>query len=118
VTASVETATRPLAVRVLRLTGWIALPAALLAFAIGAILGFDELAKIWAVVAVLLLAIAATAFLGSHASRGGLASGLVCCTLLLLLPPVGTIMTIVIGLIASQTWPELRAYYGLRERTR
>ena len=111
-TAAAETATRPLAVRVMRLTGWAALPLALIALGIGAILRFDELAKVWAVVAVMLFAIAATAFLASHPSGGGMASGLVCCTLLLLLPPVGTLITIAIALIASQTWPELRAYYG------
>ena len=111
-TAAVENRARPLAVRLLRITGWAALGLGAAALAIGAVLRFDELAKIWAVVAVLLGAVGVTAFLGSHPSGGGLASGLVCCTLLLLLPPVGTIITIVVGLIASQTWPELRAYYG------
>ena len=106
--------TRPLGVRVLRVAGWISLGLALVALGIGAILRFDELAKIWLVVGGLLLATAITAFLGARPTRGGLVSALIACTLMLLLPPVGTIVTFVIAIIASQTWPQLRDYYRLR----
>ena len=112
-TAPVAVAGRPLAVRVLRATGWLALACSVLATGIGALLGFDELAKIWIAVAVILFLVAGTALLGARPTRGGLASALVACTLLLLLLPVGTVITVALALIASQTWPELRRYYRL-----
>ncbi|MFY9585839.1 MAG: hypothetical protein WAT66_00130 [Actinomycetota bacterium] len=108
---------RPLAVRVLRVAGLAAAAFGLLAFVIGAILGFDNLAVLWAVVAGLLAAIAAAALAATRPSRAGLASGLVACCLMLLLPPVGTLLTIAIGLLASQTWPQLREYYGVTRRS-
>jgi hypothetical protein len=106
--------TRPFCIRILRFAGWASLVFALIAFGIGAILGFDELAKIWLALGVLLLLTAITAFLGARPTRAGLVSALVACTLLLLVPPVGTILTVVIAIIASQSWPELRDYYRLR----
>jgi hypothetical protein len=110
-------ASRPLAVRVLRVSGIAAAVAAVLAFAIGALLGFDELAVLWALIAGLLLAISLTALAGTRPSRAGLASGLVACGLMLLFPPVGTLLTIAIGLVASQTRPQLRDYYRVARRT-
>ncbi|MEX2554948.1 MAG: hypothetical protein WEB06_04895 [Actinomycetota bacterium] len=107
---------RPLPVRVLRLAGWAMLGFAAVAFGIGAILKFDELAKIWAAIGGILLVTAALAFLGSRPTIGGMTAAMVACTLLLLFPPVGTIITIVIAVIASQSWPQLREYYGLRRR--
>lgn len=107
---------RPLPVRVLKLAGWAMLLLALVAFAVGAILGFDELAKIWAVIGGILLVTALLAFLGTRPTAGGLVSAMVACTLLLLLPPVGTVLTIGMAVIASQSWPQLREYYGLRRR--
>ena len=107
---------RPLAVRVLRVAGLASAVFGVLAFAIGAILGFDNLAALWAVLAGLLAAIAAAALIAMRPSRGGLVSGLVACALMLLLPPVGTLLTIAIGLVASQTWPQLREYYGVTRR--
>ena len=107
---------RPVAVRVLQVAGVAAAILGVLAFAIGAILGFDELAVLWAVVAGLLLAIALAALGGTRPSRAGLVSGLVACGLMLLLPPVGTLLTITIGLVASQTRSQLREYYGLSRR--
>ena len=107
---------RPIAVRVLRVAGVAAAVFAVLAFAIGAILGFDELAVLWAFIAGLLLAISLTAIAGTRPSRAGLVSGLVACVLMLLFPPVGTLLTIAIGLVASQTWPQLREYYGVTGR--
>jgi hypothetical protein len=107
---------RPLPVRVLKLAGWAMLGFAAVAFGIGAILRFDELAKIWAAVGGILLVTATLAFLGTRPTVGGLAAAMVACTLLLLFPPVGTIITIVIAAIASQSWPQLREYYGLRRR--
>jgi hypothetical protein len=108
---------RPLPVRLLRLAAWAMLLLAALAFGIGAILEFDELAKIWAVIGGILLMTALMALLGTRPTRGGLVAGLVACTLLLLLPPVGTVLTIGIAVVASQSWPQLREYYGLRRRT-
>jgi hypothetical protein len=105
---------RPLAVRILRGAGYAATIASVLAFGIGALLGYEELAKIWLVVGGVLLAAAIAMFVGARPTRLGLGSALVACTLLLLLPPVGTILTVVIALIASQSWPQLRDYYGLR----
>ena len=108
---------RPLAVRVLRVAGIAAAVCGVVAFVVGALLGFDNLAVLWAVVAGLLAAIAAAALAGTRPSRAGLVSGLVACCLMLLLPPVGTLLTIAIGLLASQTWPQLREYYGVTRRT-
>jgi hypothetical protein len=107
---------RPLPVRVLRLAGWATLLLSLVAFGIGAILRFDELAKIWAVVGGILLVTSATAFLGTRPTTGGLVAAMIACALLLLLPPVGTVITIAIALIASQSRPQLREYYGSRRR--
>ncbi|HJR19381.1 MAG TPA: hypothetical protein VJ922_06655 [Actinomycetota bacterium] len=107
---------RPLPVRVLGFAGWAALLLSLVAFGIGALLGFDELAKIWAVIAGILLFTAIMAFLGTRPTTGGLVAGLVACTLLLLIPPIGTVITIAIALIASQSWPQIREYYGLRRK--
>ena len=39
---------------------------------------------------------------------------MIACALLLLLPPDGTLFTILIAVVASQRWPQLREYYGLR----
>jgi hypothetical protein len=107
---------RPLPVRVLKLAAWMMLGFAAVAFGIGAILEFDELAKIWAVIGGILLVTALLAFVGTRPTVGGLVSAMVACTLLLLLPPVGTVTTIAIAVIASQSWPQLREYYGLRRR--
>ena len=106
-------AARPLPVRVLRLAGWGALTSSLVAFTIGALLEFDELAKIWAVVAGLLLLTAMFSFLGTRPSAGGLAAAMVACTLLFLIPVIGTLLTVAIAIIASQTWPQVRRYYGV-----
>lgn len=105
---------RPLPVRVLKLAGWATLVLAAVAFGISAILSFDELAKIWAVIGGILLLTTVAAFIGTRPTVGGLISGLVACALLLLLPPLGTLLTIAIALIASQSWPQVRDYYGLR----
>ena len=114
---------RPAAVRVLRVTGWVAtiggLAICVPSLAIGARDGFDELAKIWvalAAVGTLFLLAGLTALLAVRRTRAGLAFGLVSCTLLLLLLPLGTLLTIVIAIVASQSWPQLREYYGLRRR--
>ncbi|MGH2784979.1 MAG: hypothetical protein ACRDJ1_06940 [Actinomycetota bacterium] len=107
---------RPLPVRVLRLAGWGSLASSLVAFAIGALLGFDELAKIWAVVAGLLLLTAVFAFLGTRPSAAGLAAAMIACTLLFLIPVIGTLLTVAIAIIASQTWPQIREYYGVGGR--
>ena len=117
-TAPVEAGNpRPLAVRVLRVAGWAALVAGVICLGIGALLRFDELAKIWGVLGGLLLLIALTAFAGSRPSRAGLAAGLVACTLMLFLPPAGTLVTVVIAIVASQNREQLRDYYRLRRRT-
>ena len=108
---------RPLPVRVLRLAGWAALASSLAALAIGALLEFDELAKIWAVVAGMLFLTAVFSFLGTRPSAGGLAAAMVACTLLFLIPVVGTVVTVAIAIIASQTWPQVREYYGVGRRT-
>jgi hypothetical protein len=105
---------RPLAVRVLRFAGIAALVVGVIAFGIGALLRFDELAKIWAAIGSFLLAIGVTALLGVKPSKGGLLSGMVACLLMLVFPPVGTLVTAVIAIIASQSWPQLREYYRLR----
>lgn len=107
---------RPLPVRVLKLAAWMMLAFAGVAFAIGAILDFDELAKIWAAIGGILLVTAGLAFLGTRPTVGGLVSALVACTLLLLFPPVGTVITIVIAVIASQSRSELRDYYASHRR--
>ena len=104
---------RPLPVRVLRFAGWVTLVLAFIAFGIGALLEFDELAKIYAVVGGILLLTSVTAFLGTRPSRAGFVAGMVACTLLIFLPPI----PIIFALIASQTWPQVRDYYGLRRRT-
>jgi hypothetical protein len=111
-----KTAERPLPVRVLRACGWAALVLAAIAFGIGALLGFDELAKIWAVIGGILLVTSVAALLGARPSRAGLVSALIACVFLLLLPPVGTIATMIMVIIASQSWPQLRDYYRLRRR--
>jgi len=112
---------RPLAVRVLRIIGWVGTVAGLVvsvpSLAIGGAQGFDELAKVWiaiAAIGVLLFLIGITALLASRPTRAGMVFGLVSCTLLLLVLPLGTLLTVVIALIASQSWPQLRDYYGLR----
>jgi len=115
--ATHDAATRPLAVRVLRGAGYAAIVAGVVALGIGALLRFDELAKIWAVVGGLLLAIGATALAGARPTRAGLLCGMVACLLMLILPPVGTLLTVVIAIIASQSWPQLRDYYGVRRET-
>jgi len=114
---------RPLAVRVLRATGWIATvtgaATAIPSFAVGASTGFGDLARVWvalATIGVILLLAGVTALLAAHPSPAGLGSGLVACTLLLILLPVGTAVTVAVGLIASQSWPQLRDYYGLTRR--
>ena len=114
---TVAAAPKPAAVRVLRGAALAALAAGLFALGIGAILRFDELAKIWAVVGGVLLAIAVTAYFGTRPNRAGLLSGMVACLLLLILPPVGTLVTVVVAIIASQTWSQLRDYYRLPRRT-
>jgi hypothetical protein len=105
---------KPAAVRVLRGAGVVAVIAGAIALGIGALLGFDELAKIWAVVGGLLLAAGACAFAGARPTRGGLLFAMIACLLMLILPPVGTLVTIVIVIVASQSWPQLRDYYGIR----
>jgi hypothetical protein len=107
---------RPLPVRVLRAAGWTALVLALISFGIGGLLEFDELAKIWAVIGGILLLTAIAAFAGTRPSAGGLVSAMIACTLLFFLPPVGTIMTIAIAMIASQSWPQIREYYRVNGR--
>ena len=62
----------------------------------------------------MLLVAGACAFAGARPRRGALAFAMVACLLMLVLPPVGTVLTIVIVIVASQTWPQLRDYYGLR----
>lgn len=108
--------TRPLAVRALRAAGWLALAFAAIALGIGAILGFDELAKIWAVVGTISLLSGVAALLGARPTRGGFATGMTACALFLILVPVGTFITVGIAVIASQQTDELRAYYGLRRK--
>jgi len=115
--------TRPAAVRVLRATGWVATIAGVAvtvpSVAIGVSNGFDELAKVWVVLIVsgsVLFAAGIAAFLAGRPTRGGLVFGLIACTLLLLLPPLGTVLTLVIAIVASQTVSQLRDYYGLRRR--
>ena len=115
---------RPAVVRVLRATGWVATIGGLIvgvpALAIGASNGFDELAKIWVALIVaggVLVVAGVAAFLGARPTRGGLIFGLIACALLLLLPPLGTVLTFVIAIVASQTAPQLRDYYGVRRRT-
>ena len=115
--------TRPAVVRVMRATGWVAtiggLVVAIPAVAIGASNGFDELAKIWIVFIVaggVLVVAGVASFLASRPTRSGVAFGLIACALLLLLPPLGTVLTFVIVIVASQTAPQLRDYYGLRRR--
>jgi len=105
---------RPLAVRVLRLAGIAAIVVGVITLGIGALLRFDELAKIWAAIGGFLLAIGVTALLGVKPSKGGLLSGMTACLLMLVFPPVGTVVTAVIAIIASQSWPQLREYYRLR----
>ena len=105
---------RPLGVRILRAAAWVSLGLSLLTFGIGALLGFDELAKIWLAIAVLLFLTAIAGFLGVRPSRGGMLSALIACMLMLFLPPFGTILTFVIAIVASQTWPQLRDYYRIR----
>lgn len=105
---------KPLGVRILRAAAWISLGLSVLTFGIGALLGFDELAKIWLAIAVLLFLTAVTAFLGVRPTRAGMLSALVACTLMLFLPPFGTLLTFVIAIVASQTWPQLRDYYRIR----
>ena len=115
---------KPLAVRVLRASGWVGLVlGALLAvpsLAIGAILGFDELARAWlflGLVGVVLLLVGVAALGGARPSRGGLASALVACTLMaVLLPGPGWLVTFALVIIASQTWPQLRAYYRIERK--
>ena len=113
---------RPLAVRVLRMTGWLATILGALvavpALAIGGANGFDDV--VWAVpagIGLLLVLAGVAALLATIRSVAGLASGLVACTILLLLLPVGTAVTITIGVIASQTWPQVREYYGVTRRS-
>jgi hypothetical protein len=120
----VTPADRPAAVRVLRVTGLVATVAGLAvagpSLAIGAANGFDELAKVWIAIAaagVLLILAGVTALLAGRRTPAGLGFGLVSCTLLLLLLPIGTLLTVVIAIVASQSWPQLRDYYGLRRRT-
>jgi hypothetical protein len=115
---------RPLAVRVLRVTGWVGTivgaAVAIPSLAIGGSDGFDELAVVWAVpaaIGVLLVLAGISALLAGARSFAGLVSGLVSCAILLLLVPVGTAVTIAIAVIASQTWPQLREYYGLSRRS-
>ncbi|MGH2725634.1 MAG: hypothetical protein ACRDKS_01530 [Actinomycetota bacterium] len=107
---------RPLPVRVLHAAGWLALACSAISFGIGVLLGFDELAKIWAVIGGIAFVAAVTALLGARPTRGGFAAGMIACTLLLLLPPVGTVITIGIAILASQKTSELRDYYGLHRR--
>lgn len=106
----------PLPVRVLRMTGWATFALSLIAFGIGALLGFDDVAKIWAVVAGMLFLTAVFALLGTRPSAGGLVAGMVACTLLFLIPVVGTMLTVAIAIIASQTWPQVREYYRVSRR--
>jgi hypothetical protein len=108
--AAPRTDGRPLAVRVLRFAGWLTLLLALIALGIGALNDFDELAKIWAVIGGELLLTALLAFAGTRPTKGGFVAAWVACSVLLFIPPI----PIVIALIASQTWPELRDYYRLR----
>ena len=106
--------TRPLAIRVLRVVSWISLGLSVVALGIGAILGFDALARIWLAVGLLLLVTAIASFFGTRPTRTGMVSALVACTLMILFPLVGTVLTFVIAILASQTWPQLRDYYRLR----
>jgi len=112
----VSDADRPLPVRVLRLAGFTTLALSLVAFGIGALLRFDELARIWAVIGGILLLTAILSFLGTRPTAAGLAAALLACTLLFLIPFVGTALTIAIAIIASQTWPQLRDYYRVPRR--
>jgi hypothetical protein len=117
------TTKRPLAVRVLRGAGVAAtilgLAFAIPSFLIGGAQGFDELAKIWgflAVMGVLLTAAGVTALLAGRRTPAGLVFGLVSCALLLLILPLGTLVTVIVAIVASQSWPQLRDYYGLSRR--
>ena len=103
---------RPLAVRVLRGSGWFALVLGLIAFVIGAVEGFNGFAFVWAIIAIELVATALAAFLGTRRSWAGFLWAGVACSLLLFLPPI----PIAIALIASQSWPQLSDYYGIRRR--
>jgi len=114
--AGATEATKPAAVRLLRGAAVTALVAGTIAFGIGAILRFDELAKIWGVVGGLLLAIAATAYAGARPSRAGVLWGMVACLLMLFVVGPGTLATVIIAIVASQSWPQLRRYYGLERR--
>ncbi len=113
---------RPAAVRVLRFSGWIGTIlgafVAITSFAIGGSHGFDEPA--WAVpagIGTLMVAGGACALLAGIRGPAGLGFGLVACTVFLLLLPVGTAVTVAIAVISSQTWPQLREYYGLSRRS-
>lgn len=115
---------RPLAVRVLRVTGWVATlvgaAVAIPSLAIGGSEGFNDLAVVWALpagIGILLVLAGVTALLAGRRSAVGLVFGLLSCALLLLLLPIGTVITIAVALIASQSWPQLREYYGLRRGT-
>ena len=108
--------TRPLALRVLRVVGVASAVGGVVALTIGALLHFDHLARIWAVVGGFLLAIGVTALLGLKPSRAGMFFGMLACLLLLVFPPVGTLVTATIVIIASQSWPQLRDYYRPRRR--
>lgn len=114
--AAREAPPRPLAVRVLAACGAAAVLFGFLAFGIGALLRFDEKARIRAVLALLLFGVGATALVGVRPSRLGLASALVCCLLMLFVVPVGAIATAVVAITASQETARLRDYYGLRRK--
>lgn len=115
---------RPVAVRVLRVAGWAAtglgLATGAVGFAKGASDGFEDLAAGWAVpaaIGVLLVLAGIAGLLAGLRNPAGLTSGLVACTIFLLLVPLGTAVTVAIAVIASQTWPQLRAYYRLTRRS-
>ncbi len=114
---------RPLAVRVLRVAGWIATVVgavvAVAAFVKGASEDFEDLAAAWALVmglGILLFLAGVTALLAGIRNAAGLAFGLVSCAIMLVLLPVGTAVTIAVGVIASQTWPQVRDYYRVTRR--
>lgn len=103
---------RPLPVRVLRFGGWFTLLLAGIAFAVGGMNRFDGLAGIWGVIGGELLLTAVFAFWGSRPTPDGFLAALFACALLLLIFP----LVIAVALVTSQSWPQVREYYGLTRR--
>lgn len=109
---------RPGAVVMLQVVGVLSTVLGLILFALGALLGFEELARIYAYLAGVCLVVAPFALLSGWARPPGLVAGLVAMAILLVLVPIGTLTSSLIGFFAIKNKDHIRDYYSQPRKAR